>query len=145
MAILARNPQWAPKPLQPLYFAEFGNNVGNGIAVPRLPDDARIEDLLVSTLPMPYSTVSQRRSICKELIAAYNPTCQTKGPVVSAVELANKVEELEARQQEQSQQILSLLTYIGKFFEPQPVSPRRPIGFLPHMLPAEAGPTESGS
>lgn len=94
---------------------------------------------------MPFSTVAQRRSVCRELIAAYNPACQANGMVTSTAELAHKVEELEARQQEQSQQILSLLTYIGKLFEPQPVAPRRPIGFLAQMLPAEAGTTESGS
>ena len=136
--ILSRNPQWAPKPLQPLYFAEFGNTVG-------LPGNAGGEDLLVSVLPMPYSTLAQRRAICKEFIAAYNPACQANGPALSRLELAHKVEELEARQKEQGQQILSLLTYVGKFFEPQPVAPRRPIGFLPQLVPAEAGATESGS
>jgi hypothetical protein len=145
VAILARNPRWAPKPLQPLYFAEFGNNAVNSPIVPRLPDDMRVEDLLVSVLPMPFSTVAQRRSVCKELIAAYNPACQANGLVLSTTELAHKVTELEARQQEQSQQILSLLTYIGKLFEPLPTGPRRPMGFLPQMLPAEAGTTESGS
>jgi hypothetical protein len=143
--ILSRNPQWAPKPLQPLYFAEFGNDAGSGPMLPRLPENARLMDLLVAVLPMPYSTAAQRNSVSKELIAAYNPACQAKGQAMSTAELVCKVGELEARQQEQSQQILSLLTYIGKLFEPQPVSPRRPIGFLPQLLPAEAGATEIGS
>lgn len=145
VAVLARNPHWAPKPLQPLFFAEFGNNAGNGAIAPRLKDDRRAEDLLVAVLPMPYSTAAQRRAVCKELIAAYNPAWQSNGLAMSTAQLAGKVEELETRQQEQSQQILSLLSYIGKFFEPQPVAPRRPIGFLPQMLPAEAGATENGS
>lgn len=148
VAILASNPQWAPKPLQPLYFGVFGNNAGtdagNAAIVPRMPN-ARVEDLLVAVLPMPYSTVQQRRAACKELIAAYNPACQANGSIMSTAELAYKVEELEARQQEQSQQIMSMLTYIGKLFDPQPVAPRRPIGFLPQLLPAEAGTTGSGS
>jgi len=96
-------------------------------------------------LPMPFSTLAQRRAVCKELIAAYNPTCQNDGRTMSPAEMVFKIGELEARQQEQSQQILSLLTYIGKLFEPQPVAPRRPIGFLPQIVPAEACPTESGS
>jgi hypothetical protein len=145
VSVLARNPQWGPKPLEPLYFAEFGNNAGSGAVGPRLPQEMRGRDLLVSVLPMPYSTTLQRRSLCRELIAAYNPACQSNGLAMSAAELAHKVEDLEARQQEQGQQILSLLTYIGKLFEPQPVSPRRPIGFLPQLMPAEAGTTESGS
>lgn len=41
VAILGRNPQWAPKALQPLYFGEFGNNAGSGAVVPRLPEGAR--------------------------------------------------------------------------------------------------------
>ena len=145
VAILSRNPQWAPKPLQALYFAEFGNNAASHTVVPRFPEQTRVEDLLVAVLPMPYSNVTQRRAVWKELIAAYNPACQGNGLAMSTVELANKVEELEARQQEQSQQILSLLTYIGKLFEPQPVAPRRPIGFLPQVVPAEVGVIESGS
>jgi hypothetical protein len=55
------------------------------------------------------------------------------------------VDELEARQQEQSQQILSLLAHLGKLFGPQPVGPRKPIGFLPDLVPAKAPATESGS
>jgi hypothetical protein len=145
VAILARSSQWAPKPLQPLYFGEFGNNAAGTLAMPRIPDNTRLEDMMVSVLPMPFSTMAQRRAICKELIAAYNPTCQADGRAMSPAEMAFKIGELEARQQEQSQQILSLLTYIGKLFEPQPVAPRRPIGFLPQMLPAEARTTESGS
>jgi len=120
VAVLVRNPHWGPKPLQPLYFGESGN----------LPSGARRHDLLVAELPMPYSTAAQRRTLCQQLTTAYS--------LVSTAELARKVDELEAKQQEQSQQILSLLTYIGKLFEPQPVGPRKPIGFL-------AAPTESGS
>ena len=144
VAMLAGNPQWSPKPLQPVFFAEFGNNARSGEQA-RLPGDARAQDLFVSVLAMPYSTAAQRRTVCKELIAAYNPAWQASGVALSAAELAQKVGDLEARQQEQGQQILSLLTFIAKLFEPQPVSPRRPIGFLPQMRPAEAGATESGS
>ena len=136
--ILARNVQWAPKPLQPLFFSEFGNNAGNEASAANFAGKKRTDDLFVSALPMPFSTAAQRRAVCKELMAAYNPAWQTSGAVFSATQLAGKVAELEARQQEQSQQILSLLTYIGKLFEPQTVAPRRPIGFL---APA----TESGS
>jgi hypothetical protein len=143
-ALLTRNAQWGPKPLQPLYFVEFGNDAPNTSAAPRLPENTRPEDLLVAVLPMPFSSVAQRRALCKELIGAYNPTCQADGRVSSVTELAQKLDELEARQQEQSQQILSLLSYIGKLFEPQPVTPRRPIGFLPQLAPA-TGATESGS
>lgn len=125
VAILARNPQWGPKPLQPLYFGEACS----------LPANARGGNLLVSVLPMPYSTASQRRALCQELSAAYDPG--------SVTELSRKVDVLEARQQEQSQQILSLLTYIGKLFEPQTTGPRKPIGFLAQLSPAET--TESGS
>jgi hypothetical protein len=145
VVILAQNGEWAPKPFQPLFFAEFGNNTGNHAVAPRLTHDRRADDLLIAALPMPYSTASQRRAICNELVAGYNPAWQSSGVALSTAELASKVEQLEARQQEQSQQIISLLTYIGKLFEPQPVSPRRPIGFLAQLLPAEAGATGNGS
>jgi hypothetical protein len=35
-AILAQNRQWAPKPLQSLFFAQFGNNAGNDAVAPSL-------------------------------------------------------------------------------------------------------------
>ena len=145
VAILARNPHWSPKPFQPLCFGEFGNDAGRGASLPTLSDNTRWEDLLVSVLPMPYSTVTQRRTLCNELIAAYNPACQTGRTIASTGGLERKVDELQARQQEQSQQILYFLAHIGKLFEPQPVGPRRPIGFLPQLDIAGAQPTESGS
>lgn len=140
VAILARNPQWSPKPLQPLYFGEFGNDSRE----PVMPANARREDLLVSVLALPYSTMAQRRALCIDLIAAHNPAWQAKGPMLPAAELARKVGELEARQQEQSQQILSLLAHLGKLFEPQQAGPRKPIGFMPQMAAAVPA-TESGS
>ena len=127
VAILARNPQWGPKPWQPLCFVELGNNA-------RMPANTRIEDWMVAVLPMPYSSAVQRQATCRELIAAYNPACQ----------MACRIEELESRQLELSEQIKSLLTYIARLFEPQPVAPRRPIGFLPQLASAEAGTTGSG-
>src|SRR5260370_4077615 len=140
VAILTRNPQWAPKPLEPLYFGEFGNGAAR---VTSLPANARRVDLLVSVLPMPYSTAAQRHALCHELIAAHNPACQANVTMLSATELARKVDEMEARQQEQSQQIVYLLDHLGKLFGPQPVGPRKPIGFLSQPLPAQA--TRSGS
>ena len=141
IAVLARNPQWSPKPLQPLYFGEFGND-----AVPRTSWPANAgRDLLVSVLPMPYSTTAQRRALCDELIAAHNPAWQANGTMVSAPALARKVDELEARQLEQSQQILALLTHLGKLFEPAQGGPRKPIGFLSELAPAPAPATEGGS
>lgn len=142
VAIMARNPQWGPKPLQPLYFGEFGNDATRETSLPIV---ARPQDLLISVLPMPYSTAAQRRSLCNELISAHNPACQANGTIVSAADLARKVDELEARQQEQSQQILSLLAHLGSLFGPQPVGPRKPIGFLPQLTPSPAQATESGS
>jgi hypothetical protein len=134
VAVLARNPRWSPKPLQPLYFGEFGNGADSRTS---LPANAG-QDLLVSVLPMPYSTAAQRRALCNELIAAHNPVWQPNGTIVSPATLARKVDDLEARQLEQSQQILALLTHLGKLFEPQPAGPRKPIGFLSELAPAPA-------
>jgi len=134
VAVLARNPQWAPKPLQPLYFGEFGNDAGSRTSLPL----NATRDLQVSVLPMPFSTAAQRRALCNELIAAHNPAWQANGTMVSAAALARKVDELEARQQEQSRQILALLAHLGKLFEPEAPRPRRPIGFLSEPAPAAA-------
>jgi hypothetical protein len=132
VAVLARNPQWGPKPLQPLYFSEFGNDAGSRTG---LPSNAG-RDLLVSVLPMPYSTAGQRRALCNELITAHNPAWQANGATVSMAALVHRVDELEARQQEQSRQILALLAHLGKLFEPETPRPRKPIGFLSEMAPA---------
>jgi hypothetical protein len=123
--VLARNPHWGPKPLQPLSFGDISE----------LPPNIGRNDLLISVLPVPYSTAAQRRALCCELMSARFP--------VSTGEVARKLDALEARQQEQGERILSLLTFIAKFFEPQPVGPRNTIGFLSQLAPAEA--TESGS
>jgi len=46
-------------------------------------------------------------------------------------DLARKIDELEQRHAEQNTQFQLLITNINRLFEPQPVPPRRPIGFLP--------------
>jgi hypothetical protein len=121
--ILARDPNWSPKPFQPLYFGEFGNNSRE-----TFPADGT---LYAAALLLPYSTTGQRWSLRNELVWAYNPTCQSGGDRMSVRELARRVDEMEVRQQEHDSQLLLLLTNLNKMFEPQTVGPRRPIGFLP--------------
>ena len=123
LVILAKDPHWSPKPFQPLYFGEFGNN-----SPQTLPNDG---SLFVAVLPLPYSTTGQRWSIRNELVWAYNPVCQHGGDRVSVRELAHRLDEIEIRQQEQNSQLMLLLTNLNKIFEPQTVGPRRPIGFQP--------------
>jgi hypothetical protein len=142
LAILAPNSQWAPRPLQPLYFGEFGNDAAR---VMKLPANIHREDLLVSVLPMPYSTAAQRRALCNDLIESHNPVWQANRSMAPAEELARKVDELAVRQQELSQQILSLLAQLAKLFGPQPVGPRKPIGFLAELGADPAPATGSGS
>lgn len=66
--VLVRNPQWAPKPLQPLYFGEFGNNLPSDSLSMSLPKIVRPEDLLIAVLPLPFSTANQRRTLCNDLV-----------------------------------------------------------------------------
>ncbi|HUI77738.1 MAG TPA: hypothetical protein VLY24_07465 [Bryobacteraceae bacterium] len=132
--ILARDPNWAPKPFQPLYFGEFGNNARDlsvrGDSLVHL-DVRRSAELYVATLPMPFSTTSQRCTLRDQLLWAYNPVFQAHAAKAPAHDLARKVEELEKRHQEQSAQFGLLLASINRFFEPLPERPHRPIGFLP--------------
>jgi hypothetical protein len=78
--ILAKDPNWAPKPYQPLYFGEFGNNTpeallsGNQMQLPHGEGD---RTLLVSVLPMPFSSTAQRLALRSELLRAYNSAWQT--------------------------------------------------------------------
>jgi len=94
-------------------------------------DVRRGSDLFIATLPMPFSTTSQRWALRNELLWAYNPMCQGPTPKTPPADLAHKVEELERKHQEQTAQFGLLLASINRFFEPQPVPPRRQIGFLP--------------
>lgn len=134
LTILARDSAWAPKPFRPLYFAEFGNDT-NRIEGGRW--SGSVGELYISVLPMPFSTTAQRRALRNELVSAYNPICHAAA-TPSIDELVRKLDDVEARQQEQNAQILGLLSRIASLFEPQPAGPRRPIGFLPQSAPFAA-------
>jgi hypothetical protein len=132
--LLMRDPNWAPLPLQTVLFGEFGND-SREILQPHdqalLAAVVRPETLLVSVLPMPFSTTAQRSAICKQLIWAYNPACQTNGNSASSSELVRKLEELEKKHEEQSTYMQLLLANVNKMFEPnQPERPKRQVGFL---------------
>ena len=109
-AVFVHDASWAPKPLQPLCFGEFGNNApatalfGN---YSELVGAASGRKLMVAVCPMPYSTTMQRRAVRDELIWAYNPACQSESRVPHA-------EPPQERQRE----------------------PRRRIGFMPDCEPA---------
>jgi hypothetical protein len=128
-AILLRDPNWAPKPFQPLYFGEFGNKAQT-VAVPgdsMYPFDVRLgAELFVATLPMPFSTTCQRWALRNELLRGYNPLCQSHIPN----DLLYRVAELEKRHHPQSAYFGMLLARINRVFEPQPEPPRRRIGFV---------------
>jgi hypothetical protein len=135
LVFLQRNPNWAPKPFEPLCFEEFGNNVQNARSrMIRLADPAATVDIFVSVLPMPFSTTIQRCSVRDQLITAYNPAWQNRGAHSS--ELAWKLGELEKKNEEQNTQLRLILATMNKLFEPQPEPLRRSIGFLPQPLPA---------
>jgi hypothetical protein len=138
--ILVADPNWAPKPFQSIYFGEFGNNAPTSAW---LTDYQKIETvwrgktLLVSVLPMPFSTTSQRCALQNELIWAYHPLCQEVGSKTPPVDLARKLEEIEKRHQEQTAQMMLLLANVNRAFEPQSEpAPRRSIGFRPQSEPA---------
>ena len=127
--ILATDANWAPKPYQPLYFGEFGNNTPEAVlpgshALPHC--SGRDMTLLVSVLPMPVSTTAQRWALRDELLWAYNPAWQAKEIRSAAINLPNQLGMVDQRQcPQEAAQILQL-------FEPQPErEPRRRIGFVP--------------
>jgi hypothetical protein len=128
---LAGDPNWAPRPFQPLFIGEFGNNTRE-LRVPNLGSGV----LFVAVLPMPFSTSAQRWALRQELIRAYNPVFQAHEPPPAAGDLARKVDELERKHQEQTAQVGLLLVNMNKFFEPQPVPPRHRIGFVPQTAPS---------
>ena len=115
IVILAVDPNWAPKPYEPLYFGEFGNNAVHDYAWLRAVAQGKL--LFVSVLPMPFSTTAQRWTLRNELVHAYNPVCRFDGNTNPPGDLRRKLDEAA--------------------FEP--IRPRRPIGFMPPAEPAPAG------
>src|SRR5204863_4090958 len=79
LAILVRDPNWAPKPFQPLCFREFGNNSRDGLGTYDPVRLDRADALFLSYVALPFSTAAQRREIQNELARAYNPFYQTAG------------------------------------------------------------------
>jgi hypothetical protein len=134
--VLVRDPTWAPKPFQALWFGEFGNN-----AQPTLPSQAWLrffssrhgEGLWGAALPMPFSTTSQRSTLRNELTWAYNPVYRSGEAPRDANELARKLEDLERKYEEQTAQMRLLLASMNTTFEQQPKPRRRSIGFLPSV------------
>lgn len=136
LVLLSRSPNWAPKPFEPLCFEEFGNNAQNPIPqMVRLGDTAAMAAVFVAALPMPFSTTAQRCSLRDHLISAYNPAWQNRSSAHTG-DLARKLDELEKKNEEQTNQLRLLLATFNKLFEPQPEPPRRPIGFLPQPISA---------
>jgi hypothetical protein len=128
--VLTRDPNWAPRQFQPLCFGEFGNNTPGPLALDSVRMPANAAALFIAILPLPFSSSAQRCDVRDQLARAYNPVCQgTTMPPRN--DLARKIDELEQRHAEQNTQFQLLITNINRLFEPQPVPPRRPIGFLP--------------
>jgi hypothetical protein len=118
-AIFIYDPNWAPRPFQPLYFGEFGNNAPLSawlVNYQELLNAARGKELCVSICPMPFSTTAQRRVVRDELIWAYNPICQPGHMRIPA---------------SQAPQHLTLATMA---VDAKPA--RRRIGFMPECEPA---------
>jgi hypothetical protein len=131
-AILVRDPNWAPRPFQALYFGEFGNNAHEL----QLPDDQirlagrmNADLFFIAELPMLFSTTAQRTAVCDQLVRAYNPIWQTKRHS-SSTELAEKLSELEKKHEEQTTQVQLLLAALHRYFGPQPEPIRRRFGFV---------------
>jgi hypothetical protein len=125
-AILARDPNWAPKAFQALCFWEFGNN-SDLLRLTRMPN---AEALFVSALEMPFSTSAQRSEARDQLLWAYNPVWQANTGSTTHSELASKLVELEKKHDEQTTQLRLLLASINRLFEPLAEPKRyRTIGF----------------
>jgi hypothetical protein len=135
-AILVDDSEWAPRRFQPVCFGEFGNNARQPLLYSeyaRLVSVAGARTLFAAVLPMPFSTTAQRVALRDELVWAYNPAWQGNPGKAGPGELAGRVEELEKKHQEQTAQVLLLLSNMNMAFEPQSMPARRRIGFLPEL------------
>jgi hypothetical protein len=117
-AVFVRDPNWAPKPLRPLCFGEFGNSASRATLLGNYNDlvaTANGGNLLIAVCPMPFSTTAQRWALRDELVWAYNPACQAEGQRISPGEIASRLQQGIPPQTE------------------MPRQPRRRIGFMPDI------------
>jgi hypothetical protein len=130
--ILVGDPNWAPRPFQPLYFGESGNNAPERLLEKVRDFAARLpgQEVFMAVLPMPFSTTAQRWMLRNELIWAYNPPCSMPTAEGTApTELVRKLDELERRHQEETAELRLLFASAHASLEPP--RPRRRIGFYP--------------
>jgi hypothetical protein len=132
-AILVKDPNWAPKPFQPIWFGEFGNNAQHLFAMEQ--PLAHAELFFVSVLPMLFSTTEQRLTVRERLVWAYNPVLNAQPTHAIPSELAHKLQELEKKHEEQSAELRLLLTNASNVADSS-ASRRRRIGFSPDLEPA---------
>jgi hypothetical protein len=121
-AIFVHDANWAPRPLQPLYFGELGNNAPLSAWLTNyheLLHAARGKELLVSVCPMPFSTTAQRRAVRDELVWAYNPVCQPGHMRVPASQAPGQ----------EHPALFGAMMADASIAEPKPA--RRRIGFMP--------------
>jgi hypothetical protein len=131
-AILVQDHNWAPKPFQPLWFGEFGNNAQH-LFTDQPPHG---ESLYLSVFPMLFSTTEQRCAVRDRLVWAYNPILQSnkRSPIFGG-EWAHKLRDLERKHEEHTAELCTLLGNTSpELLGAQPR--RRRIGFLPDPLPS---------
>jgi hypothetical protein len=130
--ILIADLNWAPRPYQPLYFGEFGNNAAFQLLEKAREFAARLpgKEVFVAVLPVPFSTTAQRWLLRNELVWAYNPPYSMPvGEGAAPTELVRKLDELERRHQEETAELRLLFASAHASFEPP--RPRRRFGFYP--------------
>ncbi len=109
--VLVEDRNWAPRPYQPVFFGEFGNNAPADQLrdeVERFAKTGQGKPLLISVLPLPFSTSAQRWAVWTEMVTGYNPTCQVQEARTPAPDLIRRLDELEVKQREQTAQLLWL-------------------------------------
>jgi hypothetical protein len=136
LAILGSDPNWAPKPLRPLCFEEFGPDaIELPLSLRRMLEHSAAH-LFVAVVPLPFCTSAQRRYVRDQLVSTYRPAWQSTPASAEPSELARKLDELEKKHDESATQLRLLVATIMRLFEPLPEPRRRPIGFLANETPA---------
>jgi len=135
--ILAEDPNWAPKPFEPLCFGEFGNNAPAAALLEEAGRSLQTgsgKKLYLAVFALPFSTTAQRWALLAELTRAYNPAGQAAHPLQPPMELVHRLNELEKKHHDQTAQLMWLRASAENLFGAIPE--RRRIGFLPETLPA---------
>jgi hypothetical protein len=131
--ILVPDPTWGPRQFQPVFFGEFGVSHDSSIEAMELMACHRVaagRGLYVAVCTAFRDQSQDLARLKRDLILSYRPICNRESTVSGTPGMAQRVEALEKKSQEQETLLKLALTALGQFYQTPAESRKRPVGFL---------------